>query len=70
MPKTKAKKRTHPQRRDAIPPLQGVKFEDALKAAMETPLPDGWKPKPHVHKAAKSSGGRCVICGRGANDEE
>ncbi len=40
MPKTA---HPSPRRRDGLS-LRGVNFEDALRAAMQTPIPKGWKP--------------------------
>ncbi len=70
---TKRARRPLPKRRDNLPPLRGVNFEDAMRAAMATPLPEGGVPTPrHNHPAERAAGGSCAICGRGseARDEE
>lgn len=53
--KVKAKRRKLPQRQDAIPNLPGVNFEDALRAAMATPIPKDWKPPVAKHKRRKKT---------------
>ena len=61
MPTTKPKKRRAlPERDDGLPPLTGVKLEDALRAAMNTPPPPrdalpGRKRKSPKPTPAKSS---------------
>ena len=68
MPKIARKpKRPLPNRTDNLS-LRGVKFEDALRAAMNTPPPP---PREPIHKHAEDlAEGACPVCRRGAKGEE
>lgn len=72
------RKHSLPNRRDGLS-LRGVKFEDALRAAMATPLPPEMRrggkkpPRPHKHAdegADEGATDACPVCRRGAKGEE